>query len=257
MVNDKINNYELLGTLGIGGFGNVYKAVSRAGDLVALKRLNRHLLDLPEIKNKFFHEAKILSKLDHPNICRLLDFFTDGPDCIIVMEYIDGSDLKELMFSEPDNRIPIKQVIGIAVQCLAAFQYAYEMGILHRDIKPSNIMIDGNGKCTVMDFGIAAVIDDHSQDIVTEILSTAYSSPERFSREGKANIRSDIYSMGIMFYELFTGRKPFNTTNRSEIELWHRKEIPMPVNRVNTSVSPKIAAAISTALEKKPEDRFK
>ena len=256
MVNDKKNNYEILGTLGIGGFGNVFKAVSSNGVIVALKKLNRHLLDHPGIKDRFFHEAEILSKLSHPNICRLMDFFTDGPECIIVMEYIDGIDLKDLMFSEPDNRIPFKQAVDISIQCLAAFQYAYEKGVLHRDIKPSNMMIDKNGKCTVMDFGIATVIDDHLTNTPIKMLSPAYSSPERFSRDGKTDIRSDIYSLGIVFYELFTGRKPFNTTDRSEIELWHRKEIPVPVNRINSSLPSTLAAAISTALEKKQENRF-
>ena len=253
----KKDNYELLGTLGIGGFGNIYKAVSGDGDIVALKKLSPCLLNNPEIISKFFHEAEILSKLNHPNICRLIDFFSDGTDCTIVMEYIEGMDLKDLMLHEPDNLIPFKLAVNIAGQCLDAFQYAYEMGVLHRDIKPSNIMIGKNGKSTVMDFGIAAVIGDTSKDTVTGVLSPAYSSPERFSREEKADIRSDIYSIGMVFYELFTGKKPFDTADRSEIELWHKKETPVPVNRINPSISPEIASAISTALEKEQKNRFK
>ena len=117
-------------------------------------------------------------------------------------------------------------------------------------------MIDKNGKSVITDFGIAAFIDDTLHDTY-QTLSVAYSPPERFHRVDKADIRSDIYSMGMVFYELFTGRKPFITTDRSEIELWHINEIPAPVNRLNSSISPKITAAINTALEKKPENRFK
>lgn len=254
---NKIDKYELIGSLGVGGFGNVYKAVSDNGDIVALKTLNPYLPDDPKIISKFFHEAKILSKLNHPNICKLINFFADGPDYTIVMEYIDGIDLKELMFHEPDNRLPSKQAINIANQCLAAFQYAYEMGVLHLDIKPSNIMIDKNGKSIIMDFGIARVIGDTSHNWITRIMSPAYSPPERFSQAENADIRSDIYSMGMVFYELFTGKKPFDTTDISEIELWHKNEIPEPVNRINSSLSSKITAAIKTALEKKQENRFK
>ncbi|MGD9160568.1 MAG: serine/threonine-protein kinase [Desulfobacteraceae bacterium] len=254
---NKTDKYELLGSLGVGGFGNVYKAVSNDGDIVALKTLNPYLPDDPKIVNKFFHEAKILSKLNHPNICKLIDFFADGPDYTIVMEYIDGTDLKELMLQESDNRLPSKLAVNIAEQCLAAFQYAFEMGVLHRDIKPSNIMIDKKGKSIITDFGISAVIDDTSYDKADGILSPAYSPPERFGQAENADIRSDIYSMGMVFYELFTGRKPFETTDRSEIESWHRNKIPEPVNRINPSLSPKITGAIKTALEKKQENRFK
>ncbi len=256
MVKDKIDKYELLGSLGIGGFGNVYKALSDDGSIVALKKLSPHLLNKPEVISKFFHEAKILSELNHPNICMLLEFFTVGPDCTIVMEYIDGIDLNDLMLKKPDNRIPFEQSLNIANQCLDALQYAYERGVLHRDIKPSNIMIDKKGKSTVMDFGIATIIGDASHNRESGILSPAYSPPERFSKEKKADIRSEIYSLGMVFYEIFTGRKPFNVTDRLEIELWHKKETPTPVNRINPSLSPRIADAISSALEKKQENRF-
>jgi len=257
MNKNKIGKYEVLGTLGMGGYGNVYKAVSSDGNIVALKTVNPHLSDNSEIKNKFFNEAKILSKLNHPNIGKLIDFFMDDTDCVIVMEYIDGTDLKELMIQEPDNLLPLKQAIKIAGQCLSAFQYAYDMGVLHRDIKPSNIMIDKSGRSIITDFGTAVFIDDASDDNAARMLSTAYSAPERFSRAEKGDIRSEIYSMGMVFYELFTGRKPFNFTSRAEIESWHLNEVPVPVNRLNSSLSSKITAAVKTALEKKPENRFK
>ena len=257
MIKDKIDKYDLLDSLGMGGFGNVYKAVSCSRNIVALKTLNPLLLDNPEAVNQFIHEAKILSKLNHPNICKLIDFFIDGPVYTIIMEYIDGVDLNELILHEPNNRLPFKQSACIANQCLSAFQYAYERGVLHRDIKPSNIMIEKNGKSIITDFGVAAFIDDVSHDMEKKMMSAAYSPPERFCCSETVDIRSDIYSMGMVFYELFSGRKPFYTINLSEVELWHKNEMPEPVNRINPSLSLKITAAINTALEKKQENRFK
>lgn len=257
MIKDKIDKYELLGSLGVGGFSTAYKAVSDDGNIVALKKLNPHVIDNTQIIDRFLDEAKILSKLNHPNICRLLDFFSEEPDYVIIMEYIEGFDLKELMQAKPNIPLPFKQSKNIANQCLGALQYAYEMNILHRDIKPSNIMIDKNENSHVMDFGIATVIGDALHKEVYKTLSAAYSAPERFVQDKKADIRSDIYSMGMVFFEMFTGQKPFYTNNLSEIESWHMNEIPEPVNSLNSSLSPKITAAIKTALEKKPENRFK
>lgn len=257
MIKAKIDKYELLGSLGMGGFSSIYKAVSGDGNIVALKKLNSHLLDNPKIIDKFFHEAKILSKLNHPNICRLLDFFAEDPDYIIIMEYIDGIDLKELMLDEPDKPLQFRQSKKIANQCLGALQYAYEKGILHMDIKPSNIMIDKSGNSIIMDFGIAKNIGDRSNDDAHKMLSAAYSSPERFGQAGTVDIRSDIYSLGMVFYELFSGKKPFCVTDQSEIESWHMNGIPLPVKSINSLITPEITAAIKTALEKKPENRFK
>ena len=115
MIKNKLNRYELLGSLGMGGFGNVYKAASGDGEFVALKKLSPLLLDNPKAVNKFAHEAKILSKLNHPNVCKLLDFFTDGPDYFIAMEYVEGIELKDLMLNEPDNLIPFNLAVDIAV----------------------------------------------------------------------------------------------------------------------------------------------
>lgn len=256
MPEDKIESYELLGSLGRGGFSSVYKAMSIDGSLVAVKILNPQLHDNQKTVNMFFYEARVLSKLNHPNICKLIDFYPEGPDYIIVMEYIDGNNLKELMHNEPDNLLPFKQSLKIAKQCLKSFQLIYENGILHRDIKPSNIMVDKKGNSTIMDFGVAAVIGDTSYDKATKMLSLSYSAPERFIQTKKPDIRSDIYSLGMVFYELFTGRMPFDTNNSSQIKAWHLHEIPVPADTHNPSLSPKIVTAIKTALEKEPGNRF-
>lgn len=253
MVKEKIGNYELVGSLGRGSFGSVYKAVTNDGDLVAVKILNPQLLYNRKAVDDFFNEARILSKLDHPNICKFIDFFPYGPDYTIVMEYVDGADLKELMSLESNYPLPFEKASRIAGQCLTAFQYAYEKGILHMDIKPSNIIIDKNGNSIILDFGIATISGDAK---ASRVQSVSYSSPERFNREGSADIRSDIYSLGMVFYELFTGRRPFDANNTLQIQSWHQHEIPASPDIYNPALSPNIAAAIKTALEKEPVNRF-
>ncbi len=252
-----IGKYELTGSLGRGGFGNVYKAKTYDGHIYALKILNPVLINNPEIINLFLNEAAILSRLDHKNICRFIEYFSDGPVYVIVLEYIDGVDLKELMQIESGSLIPFEQSKAIACECFDAFQYAYEKGILHRDIKPSNIMIDRNGRTILMDFGTAVEFTDKIEYAEGSRISAAYCPPERFNRSGKYDIRSDIYSLGMLFYELFTGRLPFNTDSIPEITAWHQHEIPVPADTFNPSLSPLISRAIKRALEKKPDKRFK
>jgi len=258
MKRNKIGKYELLGSLGRGGFGNVYKAKTDDGALFAIKVLNHYLKDYPEIVQSFFHEANILSTLNHTNICKLVDYFPDGPDYAIVLEYIDGVNLKEFMHMQPDNLIPFDQAIKIARECISAFQYAYEKGIIHRDIKPSNIMINHKGKSIITDFGIAVFISDKAEYEANGMISAAYSAPERFGEEtGAGDIRSDIYSLGIVFYEIFTGRLPFNLNSRPEIKKWHQRGIALPADAHNPTLAASITAAIKTAIEKKSEKRFK
>ena len=258
MKRNKIGKYELLGSIGRGGFGNVYKATTEGGALFAIKVLNHYLKDHPIIVQRFFHEANMLATLNHKNICRLVDFFPDGPDYAIVLDYIDGVDLKAFMHMQPDTLIPFDQAVKIATECISAFQYAYEKGIIHRDIKPSNIMIDHMGKSIITDFGIAVSVSDEAGYDVNGMISAAYSAPERFREDiGVDDIRSDIYSLGIVFYELFTGRLPFDLNSRPEIKTWHQRGTALPADIYIPSLPASITASIKTAIEKKPEKRFK
>jgi eukaryotic-like serine/threonine-protein kinase len=252
----KIGKYKLTGSLGRGGFGNVYKAKTHDGRIYALKILNPLLINNPDIVRLFLNEAAILSKLDHKNICKFIEYFTHGPEYVIVMEYIDGVDLKELMQMHPGNLILFDQAKVIASECLCAFQYAYEMGILHRDIKPSNILIDRNGRTLLMDFGTAVEFTEKIAYESGRNISASYCAPERFKKPDRYDVRSEIYSLAMVFYELFTGRLPFSSDNIPEITAWHLNEIPLPADTHNPSLSSGITGAIKTALEKAPEKRF-
>ena len=228
MALEKIGDYEIMGSLGKGGFGSVYKAITANGNIVALKVLNPQVLDNQKVVKKFFHEAMILAKLDHPNICRLIEFFPDGQNYAIVMEYVEGTELKDLLQKQPDGLLPFNQAFRVAKQSLSAFQYAHENGILHRDIKPANIMIDRNGNCKIMDFGIAKVTGAATHDTAANMLSVHYTPPERFDPSKTVDARSDIYSLGLVFYEMFAGKRPFNVDDNSQIMFWHLNEIPDP-----------------------------
>ncbi len=126
MAEERIGDYEIISSLGRGGFGSVYKAKASNGSMVALKVLNPQVLDNQKVVKKFFHEAMILAKLDHPNICRLIEFFPDGQNYAIVMEYVEGTELKELLQQQPNGILPFDRAFRIAKQILSAFQYAHE-----------------------------------------------------------------------------------------------------------------------------------
>ena len=256
MAEERIGDYEIISSLGRGGFGSVYKARSSNGSMVALKVLNPQVLDNKKVVKKFFHEAMIHAKLDHPNICRLIEFFPDGQNYAIVMEYVEGTELKELLQQQPDGILPFDKAFRIAKQSLSAFQYANENGILHRDIKPANIMINKEGNIKIMDFGIAKVAGAATHDTAASMLSIHYTPPERFDPSRVVDTRSDIYALGLVFYELFAGRRPFDVDETSQIMFWHLNEIPEPPETFVSGLPQDVSLAIQKALEKDPDDRF-
>ena len=256
MIGEKLGDYEVIGTLGKGGFGSVYRAKDGKGDLVAIKVLNPQALDNDRVVKKFFHEAMILSKLDHPNICKLLDFFPDGTNYAIVMEFVKGEELKS-MLKRYNGPLPFDLAYKLSTQATDAFQYAHENGILHRDIKPANMVITQEGIVKIMDFGIAKMSSTASHDTAASMLSVHYVPPERFDKSREIDVRSDIYSLGLVFYEIFAGRRPFTATETSQIIFSHMNQIPDPPIKHSPHLPEGVSAAISKALEKDPNDRFR
>lgn len=255
MIDEIVGDYTIISSLGKGGFGSVWKAKATDDTIVALKILNPQALENKKVVKKFFHEAMILAKLAHPNITKLIEFFPDGENYAIVMEYVEGVELKKIL-QQHNGPLPFDQAYHIARQSLDAFQYAHENGILHRDIKPGNIIINNNGDAKLMDFGIAKMSSTASHDTAASMLSINYVPPERFDKSKEVDTRSDIYSLGLVFYEMFAGRRPFDATETSEIMFCHINQIPEPPDKYAKSLPHNISEAISKSLEKDPDDRF-
>ncbi len=249
-----IGKYKAIKLLGKGGFGSVWKARDPKGKFVAVKILNPDVLENERAVRKFFHEAIILSQLKHPNITRFIDFFPEDGNYAIVMDFVEGVDLKS-MLRERYGPIPFNQACKISEQTLDAFQHAHEKQVLHRDIKPENIIFDINENVKVMDFGLAKMASATTQNTAAYMISTNYTPPERFDRKRKVTTQSDIYSLGLVFYEIFTGRRPFNAVKPSEIIFAHINTIPDPPDKI-TKIPHEMSEAILKALEKEPDDRF-
>ena len=250
----KIGKYETVKKLGKGGFGSVWKARDPKGRIVAIKLLNPENLEDERAVRKFFHEAIILSHLNHPNITQFIDFFPKGGEYIIVMDYEEGSDLKALL-RKKKGPFEFKTACKIAGQVLDAFQYAHEKRILHRDIKPENIILDKDGNAKIMDFGIAKMSSATTQKTAFSMISPLYTPPERFDRNSEVDVRSDIYSLGIVFYEIFTGKHPIGEDNPSKVIFAHINQLFDPPDTF-ADIPANMSQAILKAVEKDPAERF-
>jgi len=249
--------YKIIRPLGKGGMGKVYLAEHvLLRKEYAIKFLNPFLLDSEEIRGKFIQEARIGATLDHPNIVKVIDISIKAGMCFIVMEYIDGSDLSEMM---ERRRFTEDEIYYIAEQILSALDYAHSRGLIHRDIKPSNIMLTREGKAYLTDFGIAKALSSAglSQKKSQTILTPEFAAPEQSSqtRFGRVSPRTDIYSLGITLFCLACGKPPF-TGDTGDIILKHMEE-PLPdLKKLNPSLSNRFCSIIERAVRKRQEERY-
>ncbi len=249
------DRYQLLEQIGQGGMAIVYRALDlRTGHSVAVKLLRPDLAQNMEYVNRFQREAQAASKMTHHNIVNLLDVGMDGESRYLVMEFVQGKTLKQLI--QENGRIPPDTAISITIRILSALQHAHDNGIIHRDIKPQNILVDETGIVKVADFGIARIANTQTltrSDIVMG--SVHYFSPEQAS--GKAtDIRSDIYSVGVVLYEMLTGKLPFDGENQVAIAYQHLHATPTPIVELAPEVSPTVAHVCMVAMSKKPGNRY-
>lgn len=251
----KIGRYEITGTLGKGAMGVVYKAVDPTiGRTVALKttRLDVHGSDQEELLERFRNEARLAGVLNHPNIVTIYDAGEFEGLFYIAMEFIEGQTLHQLLSKK--KVIPIAQTLEIARQVCAGLDCAAGHRVVHRDIKPANIMLEATGTAKIMDFGIAKAGGGLTS--TGQVLGTPnYMSPEQV-RGKPLDGRSDLFSLGVMLYEMVTGSKPFVGDNVTTIIYKIIHEDPPPPREVNVSVHPGLAAVIVKALEKNPNNRY-
>jgi len=254
MIGQMILHYRILEKLGEGGMGVVYKAEdTKLKRTVALKFLPRDISEHPQEKARFVQEAQAASSLNHPNVTTIHGIESSPQGDFIVMECVEGRTLKEII--EKDE-IRIKDVIDIGVQVCEGLTAAHEKGIVHRDIKSSNIMLTPKGRIKIMDFGLAKRKDAEQ---ITETPSTlgtvAYMSPEQASGE-RVDRRSDIFSLGVVLYEMLTGRLPFEGEHMAAIIYSILNEEPQPIARYNSRVSGKLEEVVRKALSKDRDERY-
>lgn len=247
--------YKLVDYLGQGGMSLVYRAVDiRTGHSVAIKILKSEYNNDVEFLERFQREAHAAGRMSHHNIVNLLDVGTEGEFRYLVLEYISGNTLKDII--QEKGALNPNTAIQIAIRILSALQHAHENGIIHRDIKPQNVLVNTNGHIKVADFGIARITNTKTiskKDMV--IGSVHYSSPEQ-ARGSVVQATSDIYSTGIVLYEMLTGRVPFTGDNPVTIAMQQVNASPPPLRELNPSVPPAIASVVMKALEKSPQRRF-
>jgi eukaryotic-like serine/threonine-protein kinase len=250
------DRYELVELVGTGGMSSVYKAHDTLLERnVALKILHEHYSDDDEFVERFKREARTVAQLSHPNIVTVIDRGEAGGRQFIVFEYIDGDNLKELLVRS--GRLPVEQALELALEIARGLAFAHAHGLVHRDVKPQNVLLNGDGRAKVTDFGIARSLDvEHGVTQTGTILGTSnYIAPEQASGQ-PVDTQTDVYSLGVVLYELLAGDVPFPGENFVSVAMKHVNELPPNLLDVRRGVPLRLAAAVDRALEKDPKRRF-
>ncbi|HVN04153.1 MAG TPA: serine/threonine-protein kinase [Bryobacteraceae bacterium] len=255
MIGQAVGNYKILSALGEGGMGTVYKAVDVMLEReVAIKMLRPEIASQPQIVERFRSEAVTLAKLNHPSIATLYSFFRQGDQFFMVMEFVAGQTLDHLI--RQSGALPADRAASVLAQALDGIGHAHAMGILHRDLKPSNIMLPATGGVKVMDFGIARLLNAARMTRTGGLVGTLeYIAPERV-RGQEADLRSDLYSMGIVLFEMLTGRVPFHSDTEYELMRAQLEQAPPTLASLGITTPPDVEAALMRSLAKNPEERF-
>jgi serine/threonine protein kinase len=252
-----LGRYEVLGELGQGAMGVVYKAKDPLIDrVVAIKTINLSLAtdEKEEYEGRFYQEAKAAGRLNHPNIVTIYDVGKSGDVAYIAMELLEGRELRDIL--NDAALLPVDHVLNIVAQVAQGLAYAHEHGIVHRDVKPSNIMVIRDGHVKITDFGIARMASSSVRTQTGMVLgSPKYMSPEQVM--GKSiDQRSDIFSLGVMLYEMLIGKAPFDGENVNAIMYQTLNAVVAPPNSVNPAIPEMVNFILAKALAKKVEDRY-
>lgn len=248
--------YLIQSLVGVGGMANVYRGVDeKTGNAIAVKVLKEEFLDNEELVRRFKNESKAISILDHPNIVKVYDVSVTDKLQYIVMEYVDGITLKEYL-KQRGGALTWKETVHFATQVLGALQHAHSKGIIHRDVKPQNIMLLADGSIKMMDFGIARFSRAQSQTVSDKAIgSVHYISPEQ-AKGDKTDARTDIYSVGVMLYEMLSGRLPFDGDGAVSIAIMQISDKAKPLAQVAPNVPEGLCQITEKAMEKDPAKRY-
>ncbi len=253
-IGDKIGDYEVIGILGAGGMGRVYKVKNVFSERVdAMKVLLPNLADEPELADRFLREIKVLASLNHPNIAGLHTALNVQNQLLMIMEYVDGVTIEQKLKAGP---LPLSDALEYTSAVLSALGYAHSRGVVHRDIKPANMMLTTENVIKLMDFGIAKSKTDRKLTMTgTTMGSLFYMSPEQVQGTG-IDPRSDLYSVGVSLYEMVTGARPFQGKSDYDLMVAQLQQAPLPPIQVQPGLPPLLNDAILVALQKNPAERF-
>jgi serine/threonine protein kinase len=247
--------YEVEELVGHGGMSSVYKARDALLERhVALKILHEQYSTDEDFVERFKREARSVAQLQHPNIVTVIDRGEEAGRQFIVFEYIDGENLKEHVVRK--GRLDVREALEIAVEVARGLAFAHEQGLIHRDVKPQNVLLNGDGRAKVTDFGIARTLDVDGMTQTGTVLGTSnYIAPEQASGQ-RVDAHSDVYALGAVLYELLTGEVPFPGESFVAVAMKHMHEPAPNLLDVRRDVPLRVAAAVDRALEKDPEQRF-
>jgi len=254
-IGDTVGDYQIVGILGAGGMGKVYKVRNVISDRnEAMKVLLPNLAEAPELADRFIREIKLLASLNHPHIAGLHTALRLENQLLMMMEYVEGRTLEERLREGP---ITLWEAVDYMSQVLSALSYAHERGVVHRDIKPANMMVTPDGTIKLMDFGIAKAMADRKLTMTgTTLGSLFYMSPEQVKGVSTLDGRSDLYSVGVSLYEIVTGTRPFKGDSDYSLMVAHLEQQPVPPIQLDPTLPPGLNEIIMTAIQKEPEQRF-
>jgi eukaryotic-like serine/threonine-protein kinase len=247
--------FEILELIGKGGMSSVFKAHDRLLDrIVAIKVLHPHFTEDEEYVERFRREARSVAQLSHPNIVTVIDRGEDAGRQYIVFEYVEGENLKQLL--ERTGPMSVHEALDMALQMARALSFAHGRGLIHRDVKPQNVLLNAEGQAKMTDFGIARSVDVQGVTITGTVLGTSeYIAPEQ-ARGQQVDAQTDVYSLGVVLYELLTGNVPYDGDNFVTVALRHVNEPVPSVLERRPDAPPRLALAVEQAMAKSPGERY-
>jgi serine/threonine-protein kinase len=255
-----LGSYKVIEPIGEGGMARIYKGFhADLNRYAAIKVINWGLQEDPDVTERFRREAQAIATLRHPNVVQIFDFGKHTSGYFMVMEFISGSDLAVQLSHSKKNQelLPTEKIIRVITDIAAALDYAHSQGVIHRDVKPSNIMIATNGQSILTDFGLVMLPAHKSHVTLGGTFGTPhYIAPEQAASSAAAVAASDIYSLGVVLYEMAAGQVPFDDESPLSVALKHLSELPPPPRSINPALPLGVEEVILRALAKEPSDRF-
>ncbi|MFN8374149.1 MAG: protein kinase [Anaerolineae bacterium] len=260
MIGRKLGDYAIQEMLGQGGMARVYKGYDEKLDrYAAVKVIDAHLVareSETEYRERFRREARAIARLNHSNIVKIYQFGEDGSMYYMAMEYVSGRDLRQIIkdYTAKGATMPYEEVMRVINDITAALDYAHKEGVIHRDVKPSNIMVTSSGQSILMDFGLALSVPEGT--LGSTFGSVHYIAPEQAVSSARAVPQSDLYSLGVVLYEMLTGRVPFDDQSTMSVALKHLSDPPPALSSLNPNILPQIEEVVLKVLDKEPRKRF-